>query len=554
MSTKTCSNQFCKAQFEITDQDRNFYAKMDVPEPKICFDCRQQQKHAFRNERKLYHNTCKLCNKPMISIYSADKPYPVFCTACWWGDGWNPLDYGRDFDFSRPFFEQMKELYEAVPKLGLLSLGDNENSDYAHDAYKMLNCYLTFDGEQAKDCYYGETFSNLKDCCDFLIVQRCELCYECINCNDCYNLNYSRYCYNCSDSNFLLNCHGCRNCFGCVNLQQKQYHILNKPYSPEEYNKFMNSLKMGDHEAIKKMRQDFEEFVKKFPHKYIHGIMNENVTGDNLNSCKDTFESYDCANLRDCKYCSHMLMGGSDCYDVNIWGDNLSLAYNSCGIGAGAQNIIGSYYVAFNCNNIYHSIFCLNGVADLFGCVSLQHKQYCILNKQYSESEYKELLQKIITHMKKTGEWGEFFPPQLSAFGYNETVADEYYPLKKEEALARGFKWHDPDPKEYQKQIYKIPENIKDVPDEIMNEILACVACGKNYKINAQELNYYRKKEIPIPHKCADCRHKERLALRNPRKLWKRNCTKCNTEIQTTYAPNRPEKILCEKCYLEEVR
>jgi hypothetical protein len=34
--------------------------------------------------------------------------------------------------------------------------------------------------------------------------------------------------------------------------------------------------------------------------------------------------------------------------------------------------------------------------------------------------------------MQTTGEWGEFFDPSLSPFGYNETVAMEYFPLKKE--------------------------------------------------------------------------------------------------------------------------
>jgi len=36
---------------------------------------------------------------------------------------------------------------------------------------------------------------------------------------------------------------------------------------------------------------------------------------------------------------------------------------------------------------------------------------------------------KIIEHMQKMGEWGEFFPSSLSPFGYNETVAEEYYPI-----------------------------------------------------------------------------------------------------------------------------
>jgi hypothetical protein len=51
------------------------------------------------------------------------------------------------------------------------------------------------------------------------------------------------------------------------------------------------------------------------------------------------------------------------------------------------------------------------------------------LNKQYTKEEYEKLLPKIIAHMKKTGEWGEFFPISISPFNYEETPAMDYYPL-----------------------------------------------------------------------------------------------------------------------------
>lgn len=31
--------------------------------------------------------------------------------------------------------------------------------------------------------------------------------------------------------------------------------------------------------------------------------------------------------------------------------------------------------------------------------------------------------------MQLTGEWGEFFPHELSPFCYNETVAQDYFPI-----------------------------------------------------------------------------------------------------------------------------
>jgi hypothetical protein len=45
--------------------------------------------------------------------------------------------------------------------------------------------------------------------------------------------------------------------------------------------------------------------------------------------------------------------------------------------------------------------------------------------------------------MQSTGERGEFFPPSVIPFAYNESVAHDYFPLTKEEALARAYKRQD---------------------------------------------------------------------------------------------------------------
>jgi len=158
------------------------------------------------------------------------------------------------------------------------------------------------------------------------------------------------------------------------------------------------------------------------------------------------------------------------------------------------------------------------------------------------------------------GEWGEFFSPSLSPFGYNETVAMEYYPLTKEEALSKGFNWSDyePPPPQVdrvitQEQMKKLPDNIKDIPDDIVNWVLTCEVTGKAYRIIKQELQFYREYNLPIPRRHPDQRHKDRMALRNPRKLYDRTCMKCGKPIKTTYAPDRTEIVYCEECYLKTV-
>jgi len=119
----------------------------------------------------------------------------------------------------------------------------------------------------------------------------------------------------------------------------------------------------------------------------------------------------------------------------------------------------------------------------------------------------------------------------------------------------RGWKWHEEpeSQKQYLGPTYALPQNIGDVSDDITKQILRCDVTGRPYKIIPQELKFYREMGIPVPRKCPDQRHKERLALRNPRKLWSRACAKCQKPIETTYAPDRPESVYCERCYLETV-
>jgi hypothetical protein len=176
------------------------------------------------------------------------------------------------------------------------------------------------------------------------------------------------------------------------------------------------------------------------------------------------------------------------------------------------------------------------------------------LNKQYSKEEYFKLREKIIRHMKTTGEWGEFFPVASSVFPYNHSVAQDFFPLTKEEALTKGFKWkEDESSAKYDGPVYKAPEKIEDVTDEILDKILTCEVTNKNYRIIKPELEFYRKMRLPVPRLCPDERHRRRMIFRNPRKLWAQQCADCQSEIQTSYPPDRKEKIICEKCYLKIV-
>ncbi|MBI5753550.1 zinc-ribbon domain containing protein [Candidatus Peregrinibacteria bacterium] len=115
--SKTCRE--CGQGFKISPEDLAFYKKIGVPEPTLCPGCRQQRRLAFRNEKNLYKRACDLCGSGIISFFDKDVKFPVYCSACWWSDKWDSSIYGRDYDFSRPFFEQFGELMQEVPKVGV---------------------------------------------------------------------------------------------------------------------------------------------------------------------------------------------------------------------------------------------------------------------------------------------------------------------------------------------------------------------------------------------------------------------------------------------------
>jgi hypothetical protein len=190
-----------------------------------------------------------------------------------------------------------------------------------------------------------------------------------------------------------------------------------------------------------------------------------------------------------------------------------------------AYHCIGCYFV-FHGKYQYHCRGCQFS-SDMFGCVGLQNKKFCIFNKQYTEKEYNELLPRLIEKMKQEGDYGQFFSPALSPHGYNETVAMENFPLTREEVLAKGWKWQDELPGTYgQETLQEIPDDINNVTDEILKEILACINCGKNFKIISQELEFYRNRSIALPDQCPNCRYADRAKLRNPYKFWGRQCGK----------------------------
>lgn len=534
--------QECQKTFTITNQDEEFFKKIKIPIPRQCPDCRQQRRLAWRNERFLYKRNCDFCNKEMISLYSADSKYKIYCKDCWWSDKLDALEYGIDFNLKEDFFNQFNNLLLKVPRLGFI-VSHGENSDYCTYSVYYKNSYLCISGVVGENILYSYWVNDSTDCCDCATSYKLEKCYECLDCNNLFHSLFCKDCENSSYLNFCTDCLGCNNCIGCIGLRHKDNYIFNKPVKKDEYHKYLIKI-LSSRTTINAFLKKTDNFFKKNP--YIFNIIqdSENCTGNYIYNSKNSQNCFDGINLENCRNCWNIPQGSKESYDIN-YSPKTELCYNSMSVVNG-NNVYNSWN-SWDDQLCKYCIDCFYS-RNLFGCIGLKHEENCILNKKYSESDYKKIKTKIIKEMKK---YGEFFPGSISPFAYNETIAQDFFPLKKEQAETRGWKWK---------------ETISDsVHDSVIRQknTKKCTDCGKVFKYIQQELDFYEDMGLPKPNKCFSCRHLDRLKLRNPNKLWHRQCMctqpdhghdgQCKNEFETTYSPERKELIYCDNCYKKEI-
>lgn len=583
VQTKTCQN--CKQEFVIEPADFMFYKKISVPAPTWCPDCRRQRRMAFRNERTFYKRACDLCGKDVISLYPADAPFPVYCNPCWYSDQWDPQGFGRDYDPGRPFFAQFRDLLKAVPRPALIG-SSNTDSPYVNYSMHLKHCYLLNCCDYCENSGYSDRAFHSKECFDCFGIIDSELCYENNQGYKNSRVKYAANCENVLDSAAIFNCRNAANCIGCVNLRNQKYHHLNQPISKEEYKKITAGL--GSCAAMETLRSDVHELALKLPHRFAEVTLSTDSDGNELAEAKHCHSCFFIRNAENLKY-AYFGSNLKDGYDLQF-ADNSELIYES-------SNIEKNYNEMFSLtcwlsSNVTYSDLCQSSM-DMFGCVGVRSKQYSILNKPYKKEEYESLKAKIVEDMKvkpyvdaqgRSYGYGEFFPLDLSPFAYNETIAQDHFPLTKSAALQQGLRWRDGDERIYAITVpsERLTDHISEASDSILEDIIGCGhegkclhQCSTAFRLTPQELQFYRMMNVPLPRICPNCRYHERLAERRPLRLWERECQcagaqslngiyknvgrhdhrgdSCGNRFRSPYAPEQKEIVYCEGCYNSEI-
>ncbi len=545
---KVCRN--CKNSFVVEPEDFAAYERLDLPAPDLCPYCRWKYLLAFWIFGRFRIAKSSLSGRKIITVLPENVTFPIYERAEFVSDNWDPLTYGRSYDPSRPFIEQLCELQASVPHPHQTGI-KNVNCDWCDDWWESRECYLSRSGYRNEYLSYAYRVTGSKNSIDITYCFDTERSYDCLYCFKGYNLRHSFNCRDCIDSAFLYDCRNSTNCFMSWNLRNKQYYILNQPYSKEAYFEKLKTFDLRSYAAIDKLKKEFWDHLRSDAvHRATYNVQVINSTGNFLVEDKNCHFCIFVERSENCRYCIRGFEA-KDCID------QVSVIAEKCGLGAldqwGYQNICNLYtdHCRFSAylDNCEECEYC-------FGCVGLRKKKYCILNVQYTKEEYEALLSKIKTDMKEKGEWGKFFPLAAAYSGYNDSLAQIMFPMKKEEALAFGAKWQE-SPVAHHEGINgnDLPDRIDDVKDDIVKQRIICPETNLSYNIAPHELAFYREHGIPLPRRHFDRRTFNRFWPMTQMMIPQRGiCLYCKKEIEHYYSPELGfKKIACVECYQKEI-
>lgn len=277
-----------------------------------------------------------------------------------------------------------------------------ENSDYSDQLVDSKNAYVCFNGYGIEDCYYICDSRWNKNCADLTYCNKCELCYDCLDCDECYNCDFLQDCERCVDCAYCYDCFGCKNCFGCVGLRNKDYCIFNKPYSKEEYKIKLADAKNRNPSDIKLA---IEQQRLETPQVAMRVRRCENCAGNYIFDSKNVIEGFNIHKTEDGAYMtdSQMLR---DCIDTDMTFKS-ELLYETIE-DTDNYNCNFIYWCA-NCNDCEYIMYCFD-CERCFGCFNLKWKKFHILNEEYEEKEYFELVEEIKKVLRKNNRYENFLP------------------------------------------------------------------------------------------------------------------------------------------------
>ncbi len=550
MTTVTC--QISGEPFFISEAEKKLREKLGVGDgyPMIAPRYRFRELGAFWPHWNLHPRTCDMTGEAIVSVFRPDCPYPVWEREQWAEHSNPPIS---EMDFNRDFFSQALKLFTKSPIPHKTGTG-NENCEYTDDWWYSKNCYLCHSGIGDEDARYSYRLIDSTEVHYAVFSFKCELCIDLTNCHNCFEVRYAVNCRNLQNCSFVYDCRNCTDCMFSFNLRNKQYCFGNQQLTKEAYEEKIKEWDFASRSKYEIAKQHFKHMMVSMAwHRDQYIDQSEECTGDYIEKSKNLAETFFTSEAEDN---INQLRGHDfkDCLDtISTYESELCYCSSMCQIRC--------YQARFNfnvseCQYTDYCGYCFQ-CEHCFGCCGLVGKKYCIFNKQYTEKEYKVEKEKIITHMKKTGEWGKFFPGSFAPNPYEESLSGYHFPLTKaEQRQARFYVAPKLDRKPRSVSL------IKDIPDradqekkeDLTDKIFWDEKFERPFQIQKADIQFSEKLKCPLPNSYYMRRIQENFDwMPFSGSLRKTKCAKSGKDIETSWPEDYDGRILCEEEYLKVV-
>ncbi len=501
---------------------------------------------AFWQHFSLYRRNCDGGSGSIISVFREDCPYPVWKRSTWLERDQFPT---AEFNYDLPFFKQLWELFKQCPIPHMTGL-NTENCDYCDDWWNSKNCYLCHSGLDCEDCIACYRTLKCKDCRGAVFSFSCELCTEVLQAHQCSNVIYGSHVWQCHDSAFLFDCRNCTDCFMCWNLRNKRHCIKNKQYTPDEYTKLRAQYDLSSHSTFQRIKNEFvalrntQAFWKALDQERC-----SDSTGCFIEGLQNCLECYYYSDTVDCVNCTRGAFMKNSLDTIGCW--NGELIFNSVLVGDKRSYHVHNSFHVNDSNFLDYCGFCVR-CENCFGCCGLIGKKFCILNKQYSESNYHAEVNKIKSLMRLQGIANEFFPGYFAPCPYDESLAGFHFPLSSSEATQRGYRVspHTPVSTSGLSDLGEIPDSSRDTDESLQGKAFLDGRSKKRFSFTKAELAYAKKQNVPLPREHYLSTIKDLFSqLYYNGSLRKDRCAVSGAEILTNLPPSLTGRIVSEAEY-----
>ncbi|MFH1404855.1 MAG: hypothetical protein ABIH21_02035 [Patescibacteria group bacterium] len=546
-------------KWQRTQEEIYWLIKFQVPPSDWSPTVRRKNLIGFNTGMNIWWNRHAFTGKPLISYIHPDNKIKALPDSEWHSYDWAEKEK-REPCVDKPFLDQMRELLFSIPMPAARLFGEPKNS-IGVSIISAEDSFMVVGGVQgAKRTSYAYTPKDTEDCQDLLWATSCSNSFCLIHCLRMHSCRVALHCHDCMASSFLFDCYNCENCFMSSNLRNKKFVFENQQLSPDEYRQRISQIDLTSYKLYQEYFDKFLQMVGKravWPEHF--NIQCEDCDGDYMVNCLRCHDVFSVIEGTD----GYMSQLGHTVPERFAYTSGIVTAqdvYMSVGITKSA-NIKFSTTIT-RCANMEYCYNCVE-CEDCFGCVGIKNRKNCILNTQFDEASYWQMVDTIKCAMLERGEYGKYFPGDFSMAGVVQ-ASELFYDLKENEKEAFGAVAFDPARgavlSEQQSASMAEPALSSSLPDElaecsdlvgkpILDEIL-----HRPYTVREPDFQFYKHNQLPFPRNHFVYRLKYYGRMANTFFRQDGACKVCGKEIR--YAVNQMfvnRKVYCHDCYLKYV-